>query len=194
MKKWLPYLLSLTTLPVSAQLLPIRNYTTREGLNTNSIGLLLRDSRGILWVGTYNGVNWYDGARFIQPEMHTRSGQIYVTNFLEDKDNKVWVTSWYSGMYKYDDGRFTNYLIDTIHLESQSNSMFDLLQLDPAHYLVATDRNAWIFSDSSPGASYSFTLFDPANPDLNQQISTLAMTPQQDILIGYPRGVAWYRR
>ncbi|HEY4060452.1 MAG TPA: two-component regulator propeller domain-containing protein [Puia sp.] len=213
--------------PTSArfQLLPIRNYTTREGLNTNSISAILRDSRGILWVGTYNGVNWYDGERFLQPPMHTRSGQIYVTNFLEDRNKDVWVTSWYSGLYKYANGRFTNYLVDTIHLESQANSAFDLLELDPDLFLVATDRNVWLFhqptdnpaatvpsgnpstthpdqktsnTPASPGnpstSSPPFTLFDPANRDLDLQINTLALTARHDILIGYQKGLAWYRR
>ena len=187
----------ITPAPTHAQLLPIRNYTTREGLNTNSISAILRDSRGILWVGTYNGVNWYDGDRFFQPPMHTRTGQIYVTNFLEGKNRNVWVTSWYSGLYKYADGRFTNYLIDTIHLESQSNSTFDLLELDSAHFLVATDRNLWLFRnpiDSPSTSSWSFTLFDPANRDLDRQINTLALTAQHDILIGYQKGVARYRQ
>jgi ligand-binding sensor domain-containing protein len=185
---------SLTTLSSSAQLLPIRNYTIREGLNANSIGALLRDSRGVLWVGTYNGVNWYDGARFLQPEMHTRSGQIYVTNFREDRSGNVWVTSWYSGLYKYNNGRFTNYLIDTLHIESQSNNTFDVLELDSAHFLIATDRNVWLFTGPSPNPAWSFSLFDSANTDLNRQINSLAMTSRQDILIGYDKGVAWYRR
>ena len=61
-------MVAFTMLPRSrpyAQLLPIRNYTTRQGLNTNSINAILRDSRGMLWVGTYNGPNLYDGARFL---------------------------------------------------------------------------------------------------------------------------------
>ncbi|MDP4245485.1 MAG: two-component regulator propeller domain-containing protein [Bacteroidota bacterium] len=174
--------------PAEAQLLPIRNYTTREGLNANGIYAILRDSKGVLWVGTYNGVNWYDGSRFIQPPMSTRSGQIYVTSFREDSARQVWVTSWYSGLYKFSEGRFTNYLPDTVHIESQSNSLFDLLELGGGRYLAATDQNVWLFN------GHHFTLFDPHNPALQQQILTLAKTPRGDILIGYGRGVVWYRR
>ncbi len=212
MKKWLPYprvprirpaisiyFLILTLSPASAQLLPIRTYTTREGLNTSSISALLRDSRGVLWVGTYNGVNWYDGVHFLQPEMHTRNGQIYVTNFLEDRQNNIWVTSWYSGLYRYRNGRFVNYLIDSVHIESQSNSCFELLQLDSTHFLVSTDHNVWQFrapaSDeaASDEAAPTFTLFDPTNHDLDRQVNALAITAAKDILIGYQKGIALYR-
>jgi signal transduction histidine kinase/ligand-binding sensor domain-containing protein len=173
--------------PALAQLLPIRNYTVKEGLNANAIYAILRDSKGVLWVGTYNGVNWYDGSRFIQPAMSTRSGQIYVTNFKEDSSRQVWVTTWYSGIYKFADGRFTNYLPDTAKLESQSNSVFDWLELGGGRYLAATDHNAWLFD------GHTFTLFDPQNADLAKQISALAKTRDGDILIGYGRGVAHYK-
>ncbi|HXB93088.1 MAG TPA: two-component regulator propeller domain-containing protein [Puia sp.] len=193
MKKWLA-LLILAYTAAGAQLLPIRTYTTREGLNTSNISALLRDSRGILWVGTYNGVNWYDGARFLQPEMHTRNGQIYVTNFLEDHRHNIWVTSWYSGLYRYRNGRFVNYLIDSAHIESQSNSTFELLQLDSTHFLVATDRNVWQFrTPESDSAAPAFTLFDPSNHDLERQVNALAITATKDILIGYQKGITIYR-
>jgi ligand-binding sensor domain-containing protein len=174
--------------PVSAQLLPIRNYTMKEGLNANAIYAILRDSRGMLWVGTYNGVNWYDGSRFIQPVMRTRTGQIYVTHFLEDSAHTVWITTWYSGLYKYSNGRFTNYLPDTVLLGSRANSIFDLLELGSGRYLAATDMGVWVFD------GHRFTPFDPANPLLQQQINALACTKQGDILLGYKGGLALYKR
>lgn len=194
-KLWLLYLLwalpLLGTSSAAAQLLPIRNYTTREGLNGNSIYAVLRDSRGLLWVGTYNGVSWYDGSRFLQPAMNTPGGQIYVTNFMEDNEKNVWITSWYSGIYKYADGRFTNYLPDSAHIESSVNNTFALLELSRGHYVVATDRNVWLFDEF---AGHHFTLLDSANASLDQQIGSLALTQKGDILIGYSQGVAWYQR
>ncbi|HVS94955.1 MAG TPA: two-component regulator propeller domain-containing protein [Puia sp.] len=171
-----------------AQLLPIRNYTTREGLNANSINAILRDSRGMLWVGTYNGVNWYDGERFLHPMMRTRSGQIYVTRFMEDRRHDVWIATWYSGLYKYAGGAFTNFLPDSEHISDQANSIIDVAELDSGRYLAGTDRNAWLFDGRH------FTLLDPANPMLNQQIHALLYTPRGDILIGLPQGLAWYRK
>ena len=51
------FLYLISAIRVCGQLLPIRDYTTREGLNANAVTAILRDSRGLLWVGTYNGVN-----------------------------------------------------------------------------------------------------------------------------------------
>jgi ligand-binding sensor domain-containing protein/signal transduction histidine kinase len=173
---------------IPAQLLPIRNYTTRDGLNANSINAVLRDSKGMLWVGTYNGVNWYDGTRFLQPSMSTRSGQIYVTHLMEDRNHQVWVASWYSGLYKYANGTFSNYLPDSAHIGSQANSITALTELDSGRYLAGTDRNAWLFDGRR------FLLLDPANTLLDQQIHSILYTRNGDILIGLPQGLAWYRK
>ncbi len=133
----------------SAQLLPIRTYGYREGLNTNSINTVFRDSRGMLWVGTFNGVNWYDGSRFIQPRMTTPSGQIYVNNFIEDSQHSIWITTFYSGLYQWKDGRFTNWLVDPHSLESTANNVFDLVEIKKDQYLVATDFNVYLFDGHS---------------------------------------------
>lgn len=197
----------LLALTCPAQLLPIRNYTIKEGLNSNNIYAILRDTRGILWVGTNNGVSCYDGDRFFQPSMTTRTGQIYVTNFFEDHEHNIWVTSWYNGLYKYKDGRFINYLPDSADLEAQANNTFDMTEWSPGHYIVATDKNVWLFddsADSSPPAGPTkdspapaatrpkFHLLDPSNPSLDQQIGTVVLTPGNELLVGYGKGIAHY--
>jgi signal transduction histidine kinase/ligand-binding sensor domain-containing protein len=40
------------------------HYTTRDGLSNNIITALFQDSRGLLWVGTSNGLNYFDGVAF----------------------------------------------------------------------------------------------------------------------------------
>ena len=192
MRKFVLYLLvAFTLLPCGnthAQLLPIRNYTTRQGLNANSIEAILRDSRGMLWVGTYNGLNLYDGARFLQPAMTTRSGQIYVTCLMEDSHRQVWAATWYSGLYKYSGGIFTNYLPDTVNLSDQRNNITAIVQLDDSTFLAGTDQNALLFDGRT------FSLLDPANTLLAQQIHSLVKTPRGDVLVGLPQGLAWYRK
>lgn len=47
-----------------AQNFPSRNFTTAEGLPNNAIHALHLDSRGILWIGTENGVSKMENGRF----------------------------------------------------------------------------------------------------------------------------------
>ncbi|HVU97632.1 MAG TPA: two-component regulator propeller domain-containing protein [Puia sp.] len=173
---------------VHAQVLPVRNYGTREGLNAASISAVLRDSRGMLWVGTYNGVNWYDGSRFQQPAMSTRSGQIFVNQFCEDRRRQVWIGSWYSGLYRYADGVFSNWLPDTVNIGSQSNSILHLTELPDGRMFCGTDHNAYVFDGTR------FAVFDSANKDLDRQITATACCSKGDIFIGLSNGLELYRR
>lgn len=47
----------------------MKNYTTADGLPTDSISSLFEDEKGVLWIGTFNGVCRFDGVRFMQVEV-----------------------------------------------------------------------------------------------------------------------------
>ena len=62
-KYWMcAVLLLMVCCPVKAQLAVVsETYTTSNGLSDNSVLCALRDSYGFLWVGTENGLNFFDG-------------------------------------------------------------------------------------------------------------------------------------
>src|SRR6266700_3656439 len=190
MKLLFIYLLLCMLFPAGAQVLPIKTYTVKDGLNSNSIYSVLRDKRGILWVGTLSGVNWYDGAGFSQPAMVAKGGQIYVNELYEDHHHNIWVLTFYNGLYKYDleQNRFYNYFIDTTRLENNANNFFDMLELDDHNYLVATDFNVYLFDE------HRFTMFDPGNKALHDQVSAAAQLSNGDILLGTTNGLWWYEK
>ena len=67
-----------------AQLLPIKTFSTEDSLSHPQVTAVLRDDRGILWVGTPFGLNWFDGTRFFQPPIQHKTGQIHIINFFKD--------------------------------------------------------------------------------------------------------------
>jgi ligand-binding sensor domain-containing protein len=48
----------------SGERLPIRAYTTADGLAHNRINKIVRDSRGFLWFATHDGLSRFDGYTF----------------------------------------------------------------------------------------------------------------------------------
>ena len=52
----------------SCQKIPLkfRFLTTDEGLSSSSVTSILQDSKGFIWIGTYDGLNRYDGYNFVQ--------------------------------------------------------------------------------------------------------------------------------
>jgi ligand-binding sensor domain-containing protein len=56
--------LTMIAAPARAERLPIRIYTTTDGLASSVILDILADSRGFLWFATRNGLSRFDGSEF----------------------------------------------------------------------------------------------------------------------------------
>src|SRR5262245_61488990 len=51
--------------PSLAARLPLRRYTTNDGLPHNRVNQIMRDSHGFLWFCTPNGLGQFDGTAFV---------------------------------------------------------------------------------------------------------------------------------
>ena len=84
MRRYLKYvlILALSIDQATAQLLPFKTYSSKDGLINNHVTAVTRDDLGLLWIGTPFGINWFDGDRFTEPPIKALSGQLYITNFF----------------------------------------------------------------------------------------------------------------
>jgi ligand-binding sensor domain-containing protein len=64
---WRAILILLCAFPslVKSDLLPIRSYTTTDGLAADHVDCILPDSRGFLWFCTPEGLSRFDGYHFV---------------------------------------------------------------------------------------------------------------------------------
>ena len=168
------------------QVLPFKTYTSKDGLLNQKVDAIIRDDKGLLWVGTPFGVNWFDGDHFYEPVIPAKTGQLYITNFFKDKKGTIWVLTFYNGIYEFKNNTFTNFLPDTTLLESNANSVFGMLQFNDSLYLVATDRNLYWFNGKV------FWLFDKNNPLLNIQITAIGLLQNGTLLLGNSKGLYRY--
>jgi streptogramin lyase len=85
----------------------------KDGLSHNFVASFLKDSRGILWLGTGNGLNRYDGAHFYSFQ-RSRSPHSIIDNSIqqlcEDKQGRIWGGTG-NGVFCYTvkTNRFKNY-------------------------------------------------------------------------------------
>src|SRR5512143_4308285 len=56
-----------------AERLPIKTYTTADGLAQNAVNQIVRDSRGFLWFCTNEGLSRFDGYTFTKIRQMTDS-------------------------------------------------------------------------------------------------------------------------
>ena len=91
------FLIMLVTLvPVSAQL-PSRFllYDIKDGLSQNSVHAIFRDRDGLVWIGTQDGLNSFDGKNFTvyrhSDDDSTSISDQFVLNIQEDRSGTIWI-------------------------------------------------------------------------------------------------------
>lgn len=76
-----------------AERLPIRSYTVADGLPSDTIHAMIRDSRGLLWFATREGLAIFDGYSF---ETYGRANGLTVDNvsdILQARDGTYWAAT-----------------------------------------------------------------------------------------------------
>ena len=75
--------------------LHFQNFTQRDGLASNYILSICEDYQGFIWVGTENGLNRFDGQRFLSfrysPEDSLTLDDNWIRTIFEDSRQRLWV-------------------------------------------------------------------------------------------------------
>jgi signal transduction histidine kinase/ligand-binding sensor domain-containing protein len=69
----------------------VRSYGTAEGLTDGFVRSVLEDRRGVVWVGTDNGLFQVKGDKVQRVEMAAGMGPLAVHVISEDRQNRIWV-------------------------------------------------------------------------------------------------------
>jgi ligand-binding sensor domain-containing protein/two-component sensor histidine kinase len=115
--------------------------TTDDGLSYNSVSKVFQDSKGFIWIGTYNGLNRFDGYSIKQffpiPGKNSIASQSILA-LCEDKSGNIWIGT-NNGLSKYDpkSEKFTNYYHDPKKNNSISNNVI-------FSFLSDANGNLWV--------------------------------------------------
>jgi ligand-binding sensor domain-containing protein/signal transduction histidine kinase len=84
----------------SAQQLPLKSYTTADGLVNDRISRIVRDSRGYLWFCTENGLSRFDGHSFTNYTTAQGLPDNQVDDLLETRSGVYWIATG-KGLVRY---------------------------------------------------------------------------------------------
>ncbi len=84
-----------------AERLPVRIFTSADGLGSSFVNYLMRDSRGFLWFATRDGLSRFDGSRFINYQVGTKDAPPGIEHVFETSQGIYWITTT-NGLYRYD--------------------------------------------------------------------------------------------
>ncbi|MDP8980218.1 MAG: ATP-binding protein [Acidobacteriota bacterium] len=76
---------------LTAERLPIRVFTADDGLPSNQITKILRDSHGFLWFGTRQGLARFDGYNFTSHGAAEILRDSYISDMLESSAGDLWI-------------------------------------------------------------------------------------------------------
>lgn len=111
MNKFLIYVVNfifLTAFPIitSGKNYPLRHFTTENGLPSNTIYGLYRDSKGFLWICTDKGVVRYNGIEFERFTTDDGLPDNEIFFFQEDYDGRLWLGTYNGELCYYKDDTF----------------------------------------------------------------------------------------
>jgi Two component regulator propeller len=120
---------------------PFKKFSSREGLSENFVTSIYQANNGMMWFGTYDGLNMYDGYRFkVFKHMPGDSSSIPpagkpISNILEDSLGRLWLTIGEKvGIFEPHTGRFSAINYPAIN-------SFDIL------WVVVPHKNYILFSN-----------------------------------------------
>jgi diguanylate cyclase (GGDEF)-like protein len=126
-------------LATDARNIRFRHITPEDGLSQSSVLAIVQDREGLMWFGTQEGLNRYDGYQFktFSPDPGTTPGgsMPIVRALLEDREGVLWVGT--------DDG---------LHRFDRSSSKFARFENDPTNPMSLSNNRVRVIYEDSAGS------------------------------------------
>jgi len=182
----------------------IYHYSTAEGLSDKRILCIVKDNEGFIWVGTWLGMNRFDGHNFLTFKSNPGDNSTLKTNridqIVDDKNGALWVRGYDKQVYKFDKRtqQFTT-LSDVLQTRVFDNLLF-------SNIISAADGLVWLKSEGgdiyllynlrSPRASYRrFSRRDkPPYNLLSNNIALSYIDKAKNVWIGTSSGLNILKR
>lgn len=137
--------------------LHFKQITVAQGLSSNSVNAIIRDSKGFMWLGTSVGLDRFDGYNFKKYYSNPLNNKSLpdngVTDLVEDAIGNIWVKT-YNGYAIYDYKK--EYFIRDIrtYLIKMKPEFQRLKSIE--YIYVDNDKNLWIYDSEKKLYYYRF--------------------------------------
>lgn len=158
-----------------------RNYSINDGLPSNHINSIFKDSRGFLWIGTDAGLAKFDGTNFeIFSSQNGISGD-NITDICEGNNGEIWVATYNTGLTQLN-GNALN--IFNSNSGIISNSIVKLYYSKKLETLfIGTDNGLSTYNDS-----LGFKSFQNKQNTINARFQITDFIESDDDLIIFTNG------
>jgi signal transduction histidine kinase/ligand-binding sensor domain-containing protein len=81
--------------------LPVKIYTSADGLASTFVNSVMRDSRGFLWFATRDGISRFDGREFKNYQVAEKNAPPGIEQIYETRTGMYWIVTT-GGLYRFD--------------------------------------------------------------------------------------------
>ena len=173
--------------------------TAEDGLSLNRVTKIIQDGRGLIWIGTSNGLNMYDGYNFKifmpVPSDSNSISSYAIQDICVDKNGNIWVGTT-NGLNKYDwkTEKFRRYMHNPKDPHSLSNNhVLSIFRDDKRNIWVGTMDGLNCYNVKQD----NFTVFKNVNnlmPDVgSHNVSAVAQDKNGNLWLGTWNGVSVIR-
>jgi ligand-binding sensor domain-containing protein/two-component sensor histidine kinase len=84
------------------------HYNTSDGLASSTVYNAFQDKKGFIWFGTLNGLNRFDGKKFITYRMNDGLNSNSITCITENEKGELFISNHQKGINRFRNGKFEN--------------------------------------------------------------------------------------
>lgn len=140
MRQICAFILSLCMSVFSASAVDIERLTNTEGLSNSSVITIFQDSSHLMWFGTWDGLNMYNGQKFKVFKPSQEYGNSICNNIIrgvvEDARCNVWIAT-DRGIDRYDvvNKSFSHYFTEMLNCVAVREHSFHVMSGPGGEYL-----------------------------------------------------------
>lgn len=166
-----------------AQHLRFTSLSVKDGLLSNSVNAITKDHIGLMWFGTADGLNKFDGTNFtVFRHIPGDSASLRVNDILalhEDKNHNMWVGTSGGGLSRYDHrkGTFVHYPLNGTTPELPANAVIrDICSDHKGQVWIAQYEHLFVLDP----ATHHITRRVLARDAAGREVSTILLCVMED--------------
>ncbi|MFQ3579660.1 MAG: two-component regulator propeller domain-containing protein, partial [Bacteroidales bacterium] len=159
------------------------NYEISHGLSSNYVECILEDSRGYIWIGTWDGLNRFDGFTFLQYKSdftdttNSLSGN-WIFNIFEDKQHNLWICS-NNGLSRYNYTQDNFEIIKTFY----GFAVKSIVQGDNNYLWIGSIKGLFKYDYNTNKIVEYFSLFGSGKTQEISEINNILIDNKQNLWI-----------
>ncbi|MBK5722143.1 response regulator [Dysgonomonas sp. Marseille-P4677] len=130
----------------------VNRLSNTDGLSNNSINCIFEDSKHELWIGTWDGLNIYNGRdfksfRYNKKNKNSISNNV-IRQIVEDNQGRIWIaTDFGINVWNRDTGQFTRYFYGTGYIIPKQEKSFLLAENSNENIICYVREEGFFYSD-----------------------------------------------